>query len=79
MSSTRDDLDSFHHFAVERLASGGSPASLDELFMEWSDSRSRDEVNDAIRRGLADIEAGRHQPANDAMESIRQQFGLSKG
>ncbi|MBI2825195.1 MAG: hypothetical protein HYX69_10965 [Planctomycetia bacterium] len=52
---------------------------MDELFMEWSDSRSRDEVNDAIRRGLADIEAGRHQPANDAMESIRQQFGLSKG
>jgi hypothetical protein len=78
MSSTREDLDSFHHFAAERLAGGESPASLDELFMEWHDSRSRDEINEAIRRGLADVEAGRHEPAERAMESIRQRFGFAK-
>jgi hypothetical protein len=77
MSSTREDLDSFHRFAEQRLAADLT-ASLDDLLTEWSDTRARDEINEAIRRGLADVDAGRHQPADTAMESIRQKFGFTK-
>ena len=78
MSSTHEDLDSFNRFAAGRLAGGESPPSLDDLFMEWHDSRARDEINEAIRRGLTDVEAGRYEPADKAMETIRQQFGFTK-
>ena len=78
MSSTREDLDNFNQFAAERLASGYATASLDELFMEWHDRRAREEINRAIRQGLADVDAGRYQPASEAMEMIRKQFGFSK-
>jgi hypothetical protein len=77
MSSTREDLDNFHQFAAARLAGGESTASLGELFMQWHDSGSRDEINQAIRRGLGDVDAGRHKPADERMESIRQQFGYA--
>ncbi len=77
MSSTREDLDSFHQFAADRLTGGESTASLGELFMQWHDSRSRDEINDAIRRGLDDVDAGRYRPADESIESIRQQFGFA--
>ena len=35
-------------------------------------------INEAIRRGLADVEAGRPQPADQAMEKIRSEFGFPK-
>jgi hypothetical protein len=78
MSSIRDDLHSFQKFVEERLAGKDVSASLDELFMQWHDRQSRSEINDAIRQGLADIEAGRFLPADEAMEKIRQQFGFAK-
>jgi len=78
MSSIREDLDSFNQFAAERLAGGAPAASLDELFMEWHDRRARDEINQAIRRGLADVDAGRFRPADEAMEAIRAEFGFGK-
>ena len=46
--------------------------------MEWNDLRSRNEINSAIRRGLADVDAGRYESADTAMETIRRQFGLPK-
>ncbi|MEX2113233.1 MAG: hypothetical protein WD845_08615 [Pirellulales bacterium] len=76
MASIREDLDSFHRFASERLAGGASAMSLDELLMAWHDAQSRDEINQAIRRGLSDVDAGRHRPADESLESIRQRFGF---
>ena len=78
MSTTREELDQFHQFAAERLAQNESRASLDELLSEWQDAREREVINAAIRRGLADVEAGRHEPAEKAMKDIRQEFGFSR-
>lgn len=75
MSTVREDLERFQHFVDERLARGND-ASLDELFDQWQDSQSRDEINAAIRRGLADVDAGRHQDAAEAMKVIRQELSL---
>jgi predicted transcriptional regulator len=78
MSTVSEDLKSFHKFAEARIADDVSADSLDDLFTEWQDSRSRDEINAAIRKGLDDVKAGRVQPAEKVMEEIRQQFGFSK-
>lgn len=78
MSTVREDLDSFREFVIGRLADDPAAAPLDELFMEWHDRRSRDEIDSAIRRGLADVESGRHLPSDAAMEKIRNEFGFAK-
>lgn len=77
MSTVREDLASFQHFVDDQLAHGNSDASLDELFDQWQDSQSREEINAAIRRGLADADAGRCQDAFEAMAEIRRDLGLS--
>lgn len=73
-SVTQQDLDDFHRFASERLGSRGADVSWDELLIEWQSARERDAENAAIREGLADVEAGRFQPAAEAMEEIRKEF-----
>ena len=76
MAVTQDQLDDFHRFASEKLNNGGANLSWDELFILWQSEHERDEINAAIREGLADVEAGRHQPAREAMEDIRKEFGF---
>jgi len=78
MPVTFEEMQSFHEYARRRLKDGTPAVSLDELFMEWADRRDRSAINDAIRRGLTDVESGRYEPAADAMEKIRQQFAFLK-
>lgn len=77
MSSTREELESFQEFANKKLTSGQLNESLDELFTQWHDHRCRNEVNEAIRRGLSDVAAGRHAPVREAMEAIRKEFDFA--
>lgn len=76
MATTREELESFHKYAAGRLSDHSSEPSLDDLLMEWADCRDRAMINDAIRNGLADIDAGRHKPADQVMEEIRKEFGF---
>jgi hypothetical protein len=76
MSSTRDEFASFQAYAESRLACGDLSVSLDELFAEWHDTQCRDEIDAAIRRGLADMESGRYRSAEESLENIRQEFGF---
>lgn len=75
MATARDELISFQQFAERQLQTRGN-ASLDELFMEWHDLRCPDEIDAAIRRGLADVDAGRFEPADQAMKQIARDFGF---
>lgn len=76
MASIREELDSFHRFAIERLSAGEPASNLDELFMEWHDTQSREEINEAIRRGLADADAGRHKSVEESFKAIRQRLRM---
>jgi hypothetical protein len=78
MSTVLDDLERFHQFARGRLTGGASPASLDELLMEWHDLHDRDAVNAAIRRGFADVDAESYDTAARSIETLRQEFGFVK-
>ena len=76
MSVTQHDLDTFHRFATEQLEVSDF-ASFDDLYVLWDSHCQRSDVNDEIQRGLSDVDAGRHQPAKEAMAEIRAEFGFA--
>lgn len=75
MSTTQDQLDSFHRFASEKLNNGGSEMSLQELYRLWRiENPSTDEraaVADIISQGDADIESGNYRPLDEFMDEFR--------
>ena len=79
MPFTSDQLENFHQFAQVRLRT--EPAeSLEELVDLWriehpSDDEQAD-THEAIRQGLADIEAGHYRPVEVVMQEIRSKHGL---
>ncbi len=77
MTISESDLESFQQFARERIASITPETSLDELAYEWQISRERGELNDVIREGLDDIQAGHHRPAREATEELARKHRLS--
>ena len=76
MSTALQELNSFHQFALNSLRSRDEYVSLENLLETWRAQRERDEVNAAIRDGLADIEAGRYRPAAEVMEEFRKKHGI---
>lgn len=80
MSTDRaNDLLAFRSFIDEHLA-GETVPSVDEVLALWeSENASAEEREDtlaAIRRGLADIEAGRVMPARKAVAELRRKHNL---
>ena len=81
MTISQDALDSFYQIASERIQSVGVD-SPEELFDLWKllnpapDEQA--EIDASIRRGIDDMNAGRHRPAREATEEIRQKHGISK-
>ena len=82
MTVTQEQLDSFHRFASEKLGNGGGELTWQELLALWRlenpSEQERSQTNAAIRNALEEIEAGLVQPADEAMEEIRKDFGFSK-
>lgn len=76
MAITKDQIDSFHRFAVDRLDSGPVDLEIDELLVEWYDSRERESINGVIRQGLADIEAARGRSAREVSEELALLHGI---
>lgn len=72
MSVTKDDIQDFNRFVDEKLANGGAD-SLRQLVTEWEE---RQQVNAAIRQGIADIDAGRTEPFFESQDRFRQERGL---
>jgi hypothetical protein len=76
MAVTQDELDNFHRFATDRLRNGEVDLTIDDLVIEWDSRRDRDEINAAIREGLADVNAGRTRPANEVTEELRKKHRI---
>lgn len=72
MPVTKNDIQSFHQFADDKLANGGA-GSLHELVTEWEE---RQEVNTAIRKGIADVEVGRTEPFFESQDRFREERNL---
>ncbi|MCH8042744.1 MAG: hypothetical protein IID44_03405 [Planctomycetes bacterium] len=72
MSVTKDDIQDVNRFVDEKLVNGGAE-SLRQLVTEWEE---RQEVNAAIRQGIADIDADRTEPFFESQDRFRQERGL---
>ncbi|MFN0018523.1 MAG: hypothetical protein ACKVP0_09705 [Pirellulaceae bacterium] len=76
MSTALQELNNFHQFALDSLRTRDEYVSLENLLEIWRAQKEREEVNAAIREGLADIEAGRYRPAAEVMEEFRKKHGI---
>jgi len=81
MSTTHDDLAAFQNFAVQKV-NAGEASSLEELFDLWliehPSPEEQAEVHEAIRQGLADIDAGRYRPADEVMRDLRAKYNIPR-
>jgi len=81
MSTAHDDLAAFQQFALQKV-NAGEAESLEELFDLWLIEHpmpeEQVEVHEAIRQGLADIEAGRYRPADEVMQELRVKYNLPR-
>jgi predicted transcriptional regulator len=75
-----NDLQAFRTFIDEKVSNGGSNLTLEEALVHWEienqSEEEREETLEAIRRGFADIEAGRVRPAREALEELRKKHNL---
>ena len=74
MAVTKEELQSFHDFACKQVERGNHDLSIDELLMQWLDTRERADINAVIRQGLDDIDAGGGRPARAVMDELRQKY-----
>jgi predicted transcriptional regulator len=75
-----DDIHAFRAFIDEQLADGAATLTPAEALDLWEiQNPSEDEEHEtveAIRRGLADVEAGRVRPAREALAELRRKHNL---
>jgi predicted transcriptional regulator len=76
-----NDLMAFKGFLDEKISQGGVE-TLDEALGLWEFEnqtiQEREASLDAIRQGLADVEAGRVRPAREALAELRRKHNLSE-
>jgi hypothetical protein len=75
MTVTKDELESFGHFAAGELDRGNA-MSLEQLVIRWR-TRQQDDVNNAIRQGLNEADAELGRPLNDFMNEFRVKNEIS--
>ena len=75
-----NDLQAFKSFIDEQLA-GETVPTVDEVLARWEyeteGDEEREETLAAIRRGFADVEAGRVMPARETVAELRRKHNLS--
>jgi predicted transcriptional regulator len=76
MSTALQELTSFHQFALDSLRSRDEDVSLEQLLETWRAQKEREEVNAGIRRGLAEMEAGKGIPLDDFLAEFDKKHGL---
>jgi len=79
MASTQEQLESFHQFAQQRINVDPEALSMDELYLMWRTQNPDDvelaESLEALKRGMADAQAGRTRPARDVFSDLADRFG----
>jgi hypothetical protein len=76
MSTTLQELESFTHFAQQRLGAAESDLSLEDCVRLWRQRTEHQALLNDLRQGQADLEAGLVQPLAAAFDDVRQQLGL---
>ena len=76
-----NDPRAFQGFLDEKLSEGGVE-TLDQALGLWEfenqSVEEREATRQAIREGLADVEAGRVRPAREVIAELRREFDLTE-
>ena len=78
MSDTLQELESFNHFAQQRLGVNESKLSLEECVRLWRLQNERQAVLADIAQGRSDLAVGLAQPLSEAVDDVRRQLGLAR-
>ncbi len=70
MVATIRELDEFRDFAASRIESGRE-LTLVDLMIAWARETERHEAIEALREGLADVDAGRYRPADEFFDELQ--------
>ena len=65
---TVSELQNFRQYLDQRFVDGSEQLSPEEALRDW---REHQQTIQSIRRGLADLEAGRTRPADEVIEELR--------
>jgi len=76
MAVSLHDIDSFHDFAAEQLASGGQEESLENLLVRWRAQQEEADTLASVQRGVEDAEAGRVRSLQEVDATIRSKLGF---
>ena len=75
-----NDLRAFRQYIDQQLTNGGAEMTLDDALLNWEFENQTDEERaetlEAIREGLADVEAGRTRPAEDVIRDLCRRHNL---
>lgn len=76
-----NDLQAFRSFIDQQLELGETFPTLDEALVRWeyenTSEEEREEAPAAIRRGLADLDAGRVRPFEEFDREFRAKHGMA--
>jgi len=83
MSTTEQDLKSFHAFAQQHISNSVADLSLDELFDLWRDENPSDALHAenvaAVAAAIDDFQNGdRGTPAGGHSAALRREFGIDQ-
>lgn len=78
MTVTNAQLDAFHKFGSDQIARENAELTWDELFVRWESHINQDTIDVAVRHGIADVDAGRSQPIDEALKDLRSEFGIEE-
>ncbi len=75
-----NDLRAFRDFLDAKLSNGGSNLTPEECLELWEvenqTEEEREKTLEAIRQGLADVDAGRTRPAEDVIRDLCRKHHL---
>ncbi len=74
MAISAEQLEDFHRFASEKVKNGETELTIEELLRLWRMESDRLESVNAIKRGIAEVEAGRVHTLEDVDAEIRRRF-----
>jgi len=77
MVVNQSELDNFHQFATHLLAGAGRRLSLEEMMVQWQTEREHADAVAAVRRGIADCEAGKLRDLAAVDAEIRSELGFA--
>lgn len=72
------DAESFYEFLGHTLTHGERETPPEALLRKWREQREYEETCEAIREGIAQMNAGLGRPAEEVFAELRRKHGIAE-